>query len=55
VLLLGAAPAAIGVLSLSPIFAENVYRFSLPAVPFLVVLVSWAWVVLITGRADASK
>jgi len=55
VLLFGAAPAAIGVLSLSPIFAENVYRFSLPAVPFLAVLVSWAWVVLTSGRANASK
>ncbi len=53
VLLFGAGPAAVGVLLLSPIFAENVYRFSLPAAPFLVVIVSWAWVALTSGRSGA--
>ena len=53
VLLFGAGPATVGVLLLSPIFAENVYRFSLPAAPFLVVIVSWAWAALTSGRAGA--
>ncbi len=55
VLLFGAAPAAIGVLSFSPIFAENVYRFSLPAAPFLVVFASWVWVALASKRAAVSQ
>ena len=46
VLLFGATPAAIGVLSFSPIFIENAYRFSLPAAPFLLVLVSWVFIAL---------
>jgi hypothetical protein len=46
VLLFGATPAAIGVLSFSPIFIENAYRFSLPAAPFLLVLASWVFIAL---------
>ncbi len=46
VLPFGATPAAIGVLSFSPIFIENAYRFSLPAAPFLLVLVSWVFIAL---------
>ena len=54
-LLFGAAPAAIGVLTFSPIFAENVYRFSLPAVPFLTVIAGWALVAFTSGSADEPK
>ena len=45
-LMFGAPLAAIGVLILSPIFVENIYRFTLPAIPFFMVLISWLWVAL---------
>ena len=45
-LMFGAPLAAIGILILSPIFVENIYRFTLPAIPFFMVLISWLWVAL---------
>ena len=48
VILFGAPPASIGVLSFTSILVENAYRFALPSVPFLVVLVSWG--ITITAR-----
>ena len=46
-ILFGAPPASIGVLSFSSILVDNVYRFVLPAIPFLVVLVSWGITVIV--------
>ena len=41
IILFGAPPSVIGVLSFSSILVENAYRFTLPSIPFFVVLVSW--------------
>lgn len=46
-ILFGAPPASIGVLSFSSILVDNAYRFVLPAIPFLVVLVAWGITVIV--------
>ena len=54
-LMFGGPLAAVGVLILSPIFVENIYRFTLPAIPFLMVLISWLWVALARLRIRYRK
>tara|TARA_B100000945_G_C20386469_1_gene599985 strand:+ start:63 stop:635 length:573 start_codon:yes stop_codon:yes gene_type:complete len=42
--------ASIGILSVSSVFADNAYRFALPAIPFVLILVIWFCVFVIRNK-----
>ena len=53
IILFGAPPTSIGIVSFSSILVDNAYRFALPSIPFLVVLVSWG-ITVIARRSGKS-